>query len=160
MPIYMKYEGIDGPLTGKYKGWIELESAQLGTHRSSTSPTGRGEDRDASVPSVSEIVVTKLTDSASTHLYREALWGSSKKVRIDFLKKDGDGAGAVLSPYLSIELENALISSYSASGHGQGGARPMESLSLNFTKISFNRLAGATDPQGAGANATWNRVAP
>ena len=63
MPIYMKYEGIDGPLTGKYKGWIELESAQLGTHRSSTSPTGRGEDRDASVPSVSEIVVTKLTDS-------------------------------------------------------------------------------------------------
>ena len=31
MPIYMKYGKIQGPMTGNYKGWIELESCQLGS---------------------------------------------------------------------------------------------------------------------------------
>jgi hypothetical protein len=30
MPIYMKYGKINGPVTGKYKGWIELTSCQFG----------------------------------------------------------------------------------------------------------------------------------
>ena len=69
MPIYMKFEGIEGPVTGKYKGWIELQSCQIGIGRS-----GGG-----SAPSASEIVVTKFLDSASTHLMREAVSGTGKK---------------------------------------------------------------------------------
>ena len=36
-------------------------------------------------------------------------------------------------------LQNTLISSYSVSGHGGGvtDSRPTESLSINFTKITF-----------------------
>jgi hypothetical protein len=76
MPIYMKYEGIEGSATGNYQGWIELESCQLGSHRGGTK-------------SVSEIVVTKFQYNSSTHLVREALYGQGKKVTIDFAKADG-----------------------------------------------------------------------
>ena len=134
MPIYMKYDGIDGSVTAAgHDKWIELESCQLGIHRHITSPTGRGVNREAAAPTVSEIVVTKVQDCASTALFRATLWGEGKKVKIDFCKTDKDK----FEPYLQLELENALLSNYTSSGHGgDGHSRPMESLSLNFTKIT------------------------
>jgi type VI secretion system secreted protein Hcp len=139
MPIYMQYEGIDGAVTAKgHEKWIELDSCQLGVNRHVTNATGRGTNREASAPAVSEIVATKSQDDASLKLFRASLWGEGKKVKIDFCK-----AGDKFEPYMQLELENTLISSYSVSGHGHAGAdtRPMESLSLNFTKITYNAIA-------------------
>jgi type VI secretion system secreted protein Hcp len=135
MPIYMKYDGIDGSVTADgHSKWIELESCQLGVHRNITSATGRGTNREAGAPAVSEIVVTKAQDCASVNLFKASLWGEGKKVKIDFCKTDKDK----LEVFLQVELENTLVSSYSASGHGgDSNARPMESLSLNFTKITY-----------------------
>jgi type VI secretion system secreted protein Hcp len=139
MPIYMKYDGIDGSVTAAgHEKWIELDSCQMGVHRNITSPSGRGANREAAAPSVSEIVVTKHQDCASTNLFRASLWGEGKKVKIDFCKTDKDK----VEPYLQLELENTLVSSFSSSGHGgDGHDRPMESLSLNYTKITFNTIA-------------------
>ena len=137
MPIYMKYQGVKGPVTGQYKEWIELESCQFGTHRNIRSPTGGGVNREASAQSLSEIVVTKEQDSSSSDLFRESLVGAAKKVAIDFLKTDEKGGQ---TSFLRVELENAMISSYNLSGHGGGSSdRPMESLSLNFTKSTFKQ---------------------
>src|SRR6516165_9612035 len=135
MPIYMKIDGVDGSVTAAgHEKWIEIESAQVGTHRHVTNATGRGVNREASAPAVSEIVVTKSTDCASTGLFRLSLHGEGKKVKIDFVKTDKDK----FEPYLQLELENTLVSSYSVSGHGgDNHQRPMESLSLNFTKITY-----------------------
>src|SRR5947209_8668483 len=88
MPIYMKYGNIQGTGKGNHKGWIELQSAQLGTHRNVKDPTGSGSNREASVPAVSEVVVTKLQDISSTDLFRQALNGQGVKVVIDFVAKD------------------------------------------------------------------------
>jgi type VI secretion system secreted protein Hcp len=138
MPIYMKYDGIDGSVTATgHEKWIELQSAQMGVHRQVTSAQGRGENREASVPSVSEIVVTKDLDAASTNLFRAALYGEGKKVKIDFCKTDKDK----FEPFLQLELENTLVSSFSQSGSGgDTHSRPMESLTLNFTKIQYNTI--------------------
>jgi type VI secretion system secreted protein Hcp len=151
MPIYMKYEGIDGDVTAAgHEKWIELNSCQLGTSRHITNPTGRGADRESSAPSVSEIVVTKMTDAASTGLLREALWGEGKLVKIDFCKTDKDK----IEPYLQLELENTMVSSFSVSS---GGDRPMESLSLNFTKIVFNNIGlGKANETGQPDRAEWD----
>src|SRR5262245_8622156 len=132
MPIYMKIEGI--PMTGTGKGthekWIELLSCQLGTHRNIKDPTGSSVNREASVPSVSQVDVTEAEDDMSSALFSLALNGSGKKVIIDFTNREGDFT------YLTIELENVLISSFNVSGHGGTvHDRAMESLSLNFTKI-------------------------
>jgi type VI secretion system secreted protein Hcp len=138
MPIYMRYDGIVGPVSRQKQRWVELQSVQFGSTRSTNSPSGRGTNREA--PSVSEIVVTKLQDAASTDLFRESVWGEGKKVVIHFVKDDPKAGPKVTEKeaYLIIELENVLISGFSASGaHGDPDALPMESMSLNFTKITY-----------------------
>ena len=148
----MKFEGIEGEVKGKYKGWIELTSCQLGASRSLKDTSGRGANREASAPSVSEIVVTKDQDSASMNIFRASLWGDGKKVTIDFVK-DAD------APYLSLQLENVLISSFSTSGFGGDDTRkPMETLVLNFSKISYKTMAAAKDPKATKDMATWQTV--
>jgi type VI secretion system secreted protein Hcp len=134
----MKYDGIDGSATATgHEKWIELESCQLGVNRQIRNPTGRGINREASAPSVQEIVVTKVQDCASTGLFKASLWGEGKKVKIDFCKTDKDK----VEPYLQVELENTMVSSYSASGAGgEHHDRPHESLTLNFTKITYNTI--------------------
>jgi type VI secretion system secreted protein Hcp len=131
----MKYDGIDGAVTAQgHEKWIELHSAQLGVNRHITNPTGRGTNREASAPALSEIVITKDEDCATTDLFKASLWGEGKKVKIDFCKTDKDK----LEVYMQIDLENVMVSSYSVSGHGgESHSRPMESLSLNFTKITY-----------------------
>lgn len=135
MPIYMQIDGIEGDVTAEgHEKWIEVNSFQWGVGRGVTSPVGGSADREASAPSVSEIVVTKLCDKASANVLREALWGEGKKVKIDFVKTDKDK----FEPYMQYELENTLLSGYSISS---GGDRPSESLSLNFTKVTFNDIS-------------------
>src|SRR5947209_3949800 len=107
MAIYMKVDGIDGPVTAAgYQKWIELKSCTLGVQRGIRNPTGRGTNREASAPSVSEISINKDQDCASTSLFKAALWGEGKKVKIDFCKTDKDK----VEPYLQIELEHTLVS--------------------------------------------------
>lgn len=143
MPIYMKYDGIDGSVTQKgHEKWIEILSCQFGASRSMTTLAGRAADREASEPNVSEVVVTKPNDDASAKLFQEAVVGTDgKKVTIEFVSTGSPGV-----KYLEFKLENVLVSSYSVSG-SSGDARPMESLSLNFTKITMTHLK--MDQKGA-----------
>src|SRR3954453_4480294 len=91
MPIYMEYAGVKGSVTAEgHKDWIELKSSQMGVNRQAKDPTGSGVNREASAPAVSEIVVTKDLDCASAGLFKEALWGKGKKVKIDFCKTEKD----------------------------------------------------------------------
>jgi type VI secretion system secreted protein Hcp len=158
MPIYMKYDGIDGAVTSAgHEKWIELQSCQMGVARHVANATGRGSDREAAAPSLSEIVITKDQDVASTNLFKAALWGEGKKVKIDFVKTDQNK----FETYLQLELENTLVSNYSVSGHGgDGHSRPMESLSLNFTKITFTTTSmDAANKTGKPDRANWDLAA-
>ena len=113
--------------------WITISSIQFGVGRGISS-VGGGGDRETSNPSFSEVTLSKSMDVASTELFMQATCGKSLgKAEIHFIQTGGaDAKGQV---YLKIELEEVLVSSYSASS---GGERPSESFSLNFTKISYN----------------------
>jgi type VI protein secretion system component Hcp len=126
MPVYLKYgDDIKGDVKEPaHRGWIELESAQLGQRRGGS-------------PTSSEIVLTKKPDSASVHLMREAISGKGVKAIIEFVRADG-------SVYLRIEMKDTLISSYSISGTG-GNATEM--LSLNFKEIEFHNIPGTPAPE-------------
>ena len=131
MPIYLQYDSgkVKGDVTAEgHKDWIELHGFQWGVRRTIYTETGRVTDRESSAPSISEIVVTKRLDDATTPLLQEALTGEGVYVQIDFCKTD---KGA-LEVYTSYILENCMVSSYSVSS---GGDRPQESLALNFTAI-------------------------
>jgi type VI secretion system secreted protein Hcp len=132
MPIYMNIDGIKGDVTeAKHKDWIELSSVQWGTNRAIAMPTGAGKSRDAQLPHVSEVVGTKNMDRSSVEIFRWTLGGTQgKTVKIDFVTVGGKDSHV----YLTYTLTECLISSFSQSS---GGDRPMESLSLNFTKCEY-----------------------
>lgn len=112
--------------------WIELSSLQIGVGRAISS-VGGSSDRETSNPSFSEVTCSKQTDIASPELFMQAVCGKSLgKAEVHFLNTGG--ADKKQQVYLKIELEAAMISSYSASS---GGDRPSESFSINFSKISY-----------------------
>ncbi len=151
MPIYLSYATIDGDVTAEgHEKWIEVNSCQFGVGRGINSPTGGSSDREASAPSVSEIVVTKPTDVASTKLFNESLQGEGVAVTIDFCKTDK----GKFETYMTYTLTNTMISGFSMSSAGD---RPVESISLNFTKIEFkNTSMGAANDTGSPDAVTYD----
>jgi type VI secretion system secreted protein Hcp len=131
MPIYLKYDGVDGEVTASgHEKWIEVHSFQWGVARGINTPTGSGGDRNTTSPSVSEVTVSKPFDGSSIGLFQELLTpGEAKKATLDFVRTDKDK----LSVFLSLELDDVMVSGYHVSSGGDG--QPQESLSLNFTKI-------------------------
>ena len=133
MAIYMQYgDKIKGNVTAVgHEKWIDVHSFQFGVGRAISTGVGKGKDREASTPSISEITLTKEMDESSPHLFQEATVGKASKVTIDFCTTGADK----IETYLQYILENCMVSGYSISS---GGDRPSESLSLSFTKITTN----------------------
>ena len=117
MPAYLKLGDLKGNVTeSKHEEWIELDSVQWGVGRSIHTPVGRAANREASVASMSEVVVTKIFDGSSLGAFKMAVGGTDTvKAQIDFVKVEGDKTDV----YLTVKMENVLVSSYSASSGGQ-----------------------------------------
>lgn len=135
MAIYMKFGDIKGQVqTEGFKDWIELQSFQYGVNRNVSTGAG-GQGREGAHPHVSDIVVTKHFDVASPKLYQDSVAGAfHSKVEIKLTTTTKNK----IDTYLAVELTDCGVASYSTSAHGGvGGEVPMESLSLNFTKIMY-----------------------
>ena len=117
---------------------VAATSVQWGVSRAvSSSFTSSG--RETSTPNFSELVFTKMFDSSSNDLALAAAKGKSMdEVTITFRKDTGDDQ----MDYLVYTLKDVLISSYSMSS---GGETPMESLSLNYTKLKGLYVKQADD---------------
>lgn len=151
--ILLKFEtAINGESqVTKHDKWINLESVQFGVGRSISS-VGGGGDRESSNPSFSEITCTKQLDVASTELFMQAACGKSLgKAELHWIQTGGTAAKGQV--YLTVELYETMVSSYSASS---GGDRPSESFSLNFTKISYKYDKYDGDKVTAGTAKKWN----
>ncbi|OAJ58748.1 hypothetical protein A6V36_29770 [Paraburkholderia ginsengiterrae] len=135
--------------TSKVEGhtdWIAVNSLQLGVGRAISTSSDGATDRDTSNPSFSEVTFSKPTDISSADLFAQSIYGKSLgKAEIHFIQTGGTDKNDQV--YLKIELEEAIISSYSLSS---GGDRPSESFCLNFAKISYqyDQFDGATVKTG------------
>ena len=70
MHIYMKIDKIPGSATDeKHKGWIELESFNLGVNAPSQMITGKMGDRQYSIPDFVAPTFTKKIDKSSGGLF-------------------------------------------------------------------------------------------
>jgi type VI secretion system secreted protein Hcp len=135
MAIFMNYGTIKGETTQTtHKEWIEVSSFQFGVGRGISMGVGGGSKREASAPSVSEIVVTKTFDISSPLLFKEAIGGKAVDVKIELTQTDNSGKHVSFQKYV---LNGTLISGYNVSS---GGDRPSESISLNFSKIDSEYL--------------------
>ncbi|MEK6235752.1 MAG: type VI secretion system tube protein Hcp [Planctomycetales bacterium] len=132
--ILMKFATeVKGESTvANHENWITVDSVQLGVGRS-ISQVGGGGDRETSNPSFSEVTFTKSTDVASAEIFMQAICGKTLgKAEIHFIQTGGTSAKG--QAYLTLELDEAIVSSFSTSSAGE---RPTESFSLNITKISY-----------------------
>lgn len=160
MAIYVQWDdgSISGDVTdagtsqasGKaFTGSIQASSMQWGLGRAiPTASTGSAADRENCTPSVSEMVFTKDQDSSSGNIMRAACavsnYNQAKTVWVYLVSA---GPGGTSNDYISYQLENVLISGWSQSS---GGDRPTESVTLNFTKITFNYINQSPTTQTAG----------
>jgi len=132
MPVYLQLDGVEGKVTTKgHEGWIDVDSLQWGVGRAISSAIGTSADREASKPSISEVTMSKQMDASSPQLFTEACVGKSKKAVIHLCTTGTDQ----IDTYMEYELEDCMVSGYSVSTSGD--ARPGESLSLSFTKMTM-----------------------
>jgi len=130
MAIYMKYGPIEGDTTAQsHEQWITCDSIQWGGGRGIGTPTGSAKNREASMVSVSEVVITKAQDGASPELLKRSYVGTEgEDVTIHLTTTSNEGVNTIME----LLLTNTLVSAFSMSS---GGDRPSESVSMNFTKI-------------------------
>jgi type VI secretion system secreted protein Hcp len=137
--------GIKGESTQiGFEDHIAAQSLQWGIGRGIGSFTSG--IRETSRPTFSEVVFTKTLDISTNDIIGAMVKGKAlATVKISFVRDDGaDGFN-----YLSYELSDVLISSYSASSSGE---TPYESVSLNFAKIKTVYKKLASDHSDAGEN--------
>lgn len=129
MPIYLQIDGIQGDATHEqHKNWLDIEALHWDVTRNINTSAGSAANREASEPSISEVVLTKVSDSSSTKLFQEAVSGRNGKRAVVHLVTTGNPG----ETYIEYSLTNALISSYSVDTNGD---RPVETIKLNFTKM-------------------------
>jgi type VI secretion system secreted protein Hcp len=133
MAIYMKFDGIDGQVTTQgFDKWIELESTSIGIHRHTTTGAG-GRSREGAHPEIQEIQVSKHFDKATPKILQESVAGTfEKKCEIKWTTT----TKSKVETYFDVVLTDCGITSYQQSAGSDGV--PMESLTLNFTKITFS----------------------
>ena len=130
--IFVKFErGPKGDATTDgFTDQINCDSMQFGVGRAISVGTG-GVDRETSTPSFSEVTFSKSADIASTPLMAQASYGKSMGKGTVSLVNVHEGKPQL---YCQLDLHDCIVSSYSASS---GGDRPVDSFSLNFTKIVY-----------------------
>ncbi|HUG09384.1 MAG TPA: type VI secretion system tube protein Hcp [Opitutaceae bacterium] len=139
-PAYIKFDGVDGESSAKgHEKWIELQSFSTADAQAAVRDAGSGQasgKRDAATGMATgkrqhkPFVFTKTVDKSSPKLAEAAAKGKVfKTVEI------GEANGSYI-------LTDVVISSVQPSS---GGDRPMESLSLNYTKIEWVAKKGKSE---------------
>ena len=148
----LELDGIKGESSDKkHKDTIEIESFSWGVSRQGTLSSGGG--GGAGKVSISEITVTKLVDKSSPLLFKRAATGQHIKKAVLFVRK----AGGEQQDYMKITLEDLLVSSFKTAPSKSSNSVPLESVSLNFTKIEFSYAPQKPDGSlGAPLTATYD----
>jgi type VI secretion system secreted protein Hcp len=129
----MKIPTIDGESqSDQFRDYFEVYSFSWGVSQGGTQASGGG--GGAGKVSVSDISFMKSTGKASPKLFLHCCQGTHFPSSAVVVTRIVDGREEV---YLEYKLENVMISSYQTSG--DGGSVPTESLSLNFTKITYRQ---------------------
>lgn len=81
MPIYLQIDGIQGDATHEeHRKWMDIEAIHWNVARNMNTSAGSAANREASEPTISEVILTKVSDSSSTKLFQEACAGRTGKL--------------------------------------------------------------------------------
>lgn len=145
-------DGIKGECQlSEYKEKIELLSYSHGVAQQITGDQSNTK-RTSGKPNHQDFTVTKYQDLASCSLIdycNQAKPIANMKVVV------GQNDNGKVTKIFEYELKNALVSSISVGGGG--GGKPQETLTFNYTGISWTYAAQKSDVSDAGnTSAKWN----
>ena len=135
MAIYMKYVAkqlgeIKGAVTSKgHEKWIEVTSVEFGYTRPAQGQVATG------APVISELRMTRHVDMSSPLLAQAGIANDVAKVTVHYVKD-----GTVTTPYMTVELANAVINHYDHLGFGDDST--VEKLAVTFTQLTYTWVAG------------------
>jgi type VI secretion system Hcp family effector len=140
----------DGSVAGHGPGSIQVDGWNWGVVRSSS--VGAGTGASGGKVKFNEFTIKKSTDQATPILFQNCTVGAHfPSVTLYFDEPDQTGAagGVTYTTYMTITLTDASVTSDSISG--DGGDRPTEILTLNFTKATMTYSA----PGGKTTTVSW-----
>jgi type VI secretion system secreted protein Hcp len=147
--MFLMLDGIKGESSdSKHKGEIDIQSfswgmAQTGSgHRGTGSGTGKVD--------VNDISIVKVVDKSSPTLMLACANGKHIAKGKITLRKAGENP----LDYLTIDLENILVSNYQTNGVNTADVHT-ESISLNFVKVKLEYWT-QTDKGAKGENANFS----
>lgn len=112
---------------------MSIQVADAAPNGGSPALSARGSGGSAGKASFKEFRVSKQYDKASPMLAKRVANGTHFPTVIITVRKSGGKP----EEYYTIKMTDVMVSSYQT-GMSSGGDRPMESLSLNFTKIEWD----------------------
>lgn len=141
--IFIKIGDIKGEsLDSKHRDWFEVLSFSDGLGRNASAATGAGRARSS--VSFNDIVFTRMLDKSTPKLIEAIAKGIvTPTVNIEF-------ASSNRTVYYRITLSNVIISSYSV--NASESAKPLEQLSLNYEKITWEYI----EPNGSKVTTSYN----
>lgn len=125
----IKGESIDD----KHKDEIDVMSFSWGVTQTGTLAAGGG--GGAGKAQFQDFHFTSNTSKASPKLFLACASGEHLKDATLFVRRGGE-VGKSQGDYLTIKMNDALVSSYQTGG-SSGGDRPTDQISMNFAKIEF-----------------------
>jgi type VI secretion system secreted protein Hcp len=132
--MFLKIDGVDGEL--QHKGEIEVLSFSWGV-KQNLAPGGGGATGKATI---SDFSVVKALDSSSPQLMKMCCTGEHVPWATLRVTNRRRGGGSSQQEYLTIKLNDILISSYQTGG--DNGTVPGESLTFAFQSIDLETAGG------------------
>jgi len=138
--IFAKIPDIPGDsFVSEFEQQIEVLSYSHGVSAQVASDVS-SQNRTSAPPMHQDFTITKYLDRASPLINQNCCMGTvSNEVLITVGRND---AGVIL-PLIEYSLEEVLISSVSVGGGG--GGKPVETVSLNYSRIEWVYVVGGED---------------
>ena len=151
---YLQIDGLKGDSTDSgHKDWIEIHSfSHTMTQPASATATSAGGGTYARTKH-GDFEIVKEVDLSSPKLYELCSSGKHiKKIVVDLMRASGDAP----VKYMSIEMDNVVISMVSLEGNS-GGA-PLERVAFNYgvIKWTYTSQKRADGSKGGNVSGGWS----
>ena len=142
------------------EGFVDMIEVMSYSHNVAMQVTNdvSNKERTSGRPHVGEFTLTKFVDGATASLNEFCCAGKDIPSAVITVGRNSGADDGKTMPFIVYTLNNVIISNVSVSG-GSGG-KPVETLSLNFTKIKWELTSQKTDGSLEGTAATtWDLAA-
>lgn len=139
--MFIKIDGIKGESNvDGHEGDIDVLSWSWGVSNSGSAHMGSGQG--AGKASFSDLHFMKAMDKSSPSLYKASATGQHiKKATLAIRKASGDKP----LEFITIDMEEILVTSVQTSGAGGDNNMITESVSLNFAKVKYKYIEQKAD---------------